>query len=51
LENLELMVRKTSRYQVQEPASGQPGIWCALDFEAGADCSRMPAQSPVSDGV
>lgn len=34
LENLNLTVRKISRYQVNDPAPGQPGIWCALDFEA-----------------
>jgi|SRR5579875_1180656 len=34
LENLTLTVRRISRYQIQAPAPGQPGIWCALDFEA-----------------
>ncbi len=34
LENLNLTVRKISRYQVRDPAPGQPRIWCALDFEA-----------------
>ena len=34
LENLNLRVRKISRYQVRDPAPGQPDIWCALDFEA-----------------
>jgi hypothetical protein len=34
LENLNLTLRKISRYQVHDPAPGQPGIWCALDFEA-----------------
>src|SRR6516225_6260942 len=34
LENLNLTVRKISRYQVPDPAPSQPGIWCALDFEA-----------------
>jgi hypothetical protein len=35
LENLKLTVRKISRYQVQGTTPGQPGIWTALDFEAG----------------
>jgi hypothetical protein len=34
LENLALTVRRISRYRVPAPAPGQPGIWCALDFEA-----------------
>lgn len=34
LENLTLTVRRISRYQIQDPAPGQPDIWCAIDFEA-----------------
>jgi hypothetical protein len=34
LENLNLTVRKISRYRVSDPAPSQPGVWCAVDFEA-----------------
>lgn len=34
LENLNLTVRKISRYRVQGTMPGQPGIWTVLDFEA-----------------
>lgn len=34
LDGLNLTVRKISRYQVRGATPDQPGIWCALDFEA-----------------
>lgn len=34
LENLNLTVRKISRYHVRGATPDQPGIWCALEFEA-----------------
>jgi hypothetical protein len=34
LSDLNLTVRKISRYQVSGATPDQPGIWCALDFEA-----------------
>jgi hypothetical protein len=34
LEDLNLTVRKISRYRAQDTTPDQPGIWCVLDFEA-----------------
>ena len=34
LADLNLTVRRISRYQVPGATPDQPGIWCALDFEA-----------------
>jgi hypothetical protein len=34
LENLELTVRKISRYRAKGTTPDQPGVWTVLDFEA-----------------
>lgn len=44
-EDLNLTVRRISRYQILDPAPGQPGIWCAVDFEADASDADLLART------
>jgi hypothetical protein len=45
LENLNLTVRKISRYRVQSATADQPDIWTALEFEAGEDDAAKLAEA------
>jgi hypothetical protein len=45
LENMELTLRKISRYRVTDAAPGQPGIWCVMDFEADEGGAERLAQT------
>ncbi len=43
LEELNLTVRRISRYQAQGTSDDQPGIWTVLDFDAGEAYGRQLA--------
>lgn len=45
LENLELTVRKISRFRAQGTTPDQPDIWTTLDFEAGEAEAGVLAQA------
>ena len=45
LENLQLTVRKVSRYQVAGATPDQPGIWTSLDFTAAEQQAGELARS------
>jgi hypothetical protein len=45
LENLNLTVRKISRYRAQGTTPDQPGIWTTLDFEADEAGARELAEA------
>ncbi len=45
LENLELTVRKISRYRAQGTTPDQPDIWTVLDFEAEEGAARELAEA------
>jgi len=48
LENLNLTVRKISRYRAQGTTADQPGTWTTLDFEADETQAQELAQAFAS---
>ena len=46
LEELNLTVRRISRYQAQGTTGAQPGIWTVLDFDAAAGLDGVRPGSP-----
>lgn len=49
LEGYKLHVTRWSRYEVGEPANGQPSVWTLIEFEASEDDSDALAQRLSKD--